>query len=103
MRAKLSAERFGCSGFIAPPAGQRTREKERAAAPAHSFESKHASCSLTVVPDAIKRADQIVRDKQRAVMHHRHVNRTPEVIAVVVPSFGKRLGLSRDVTVFLEE
>src|SRR6195952_3863643 len=59
--------------------------------------------SLAIVPDAIERSDQIVRDQQRTIGQLRHIDRTAEVIAIVVPAFGERLRFSGDMAVILEE
>src|ERR1700686_1257840 len=52
---------------------------------------------LAVVPDAIERSDEIVRDQQRTIRQLRHIDGATQVIAIVVPPLGKRLGLSCDV------
>src|ERR1700681_2730971 len=65
--------------------------------------SRSVRNSLAVVPDAIERPDEIVRDQQRTVGQLRHIDRPTQVIAIVVPPLGKRLGLSCGVAVVLEE
>src|ERR1700738_5029480 len=57
---------------------------------------------LAVVPDAIERSDEIVRDQQRTIGQLRHIDGATQIIAIVVPSFGKRLGFSCGVTIVLE-
>ena len=54
---------------------------------------------LAVVPDAIERSDEIIRDQQRTIRQLRHVDGATQVIAIVVPPLGKRLGLSCGVAV----
>src|ERR1700755_509033 len=58
---------------------------------------------LAVVPDTIERADKIVRDEQRTIRQLRHIDGAAEVIAIVVPPLGKRLGFSCSVAIVLEE
>jgi hypothetical protein len=45
--------------------------------------------SLAVIPDAIERADEIVGDDKRTIVQLRHIDRTTQVIAVVVPPSAK--------------
>src|SRR5712671_6673361 len=58
---------------------------------------------LAVVPDAIERSDEIVRDEQRTIWQLRHIDGATQIIAIVVPPLGKWLGFSRGVTIVLEE
>src|SRR4051795_8696474 len=57
---------------------------------------------LSIVPDAIKRSDEIVRHDERTVVQLRYIDWTTQVIAIVVPPFGKGLGFPSDVTIILE-
>src|SRR3954466_8823537 len=57
---------------------------------------------LSIVPDAIKRSDEIVRDDKRTHVQLRYIDRTAQVVAIVVPTFGIGLGFASDVTILLE-
>src|SRR5258708_11992643 len=57
---------------------------------------------LAVVPDAIERSDQIVRNQQRSIGQLSDVDRTTEINAIVVRALGERLRLPGNVTIGLE-
>ena len=85
----------------APTATPETSNAATAPARARAIVLRYVT--FAVVPDAIERSDEIVRDEQRTVVQLRHVDRTTQVIAVVVPPFGKRLGFPGDVTIVVFE
>src|SRR5258708_14043019 len=58
---------------------------------------------LAVVPDAIERSDQIVQNQQRSIGQLSDVDRTTEIIAIVVPALGERIGIPGNVTIVIEE